>query len=308
MVATNRIFGFGSAAVDFRITTAEYGPEYRDKLLARETRPMGGGSVANCLAQVARLGGDAIWLGKLGTDWIGDRITRDLQSEGVGTDFVIRDADSCSPFNVAVYAEKRRVGGFLLPNSLSTLSGDEIQLLADEVAVNDFVIVEIGEIPLDLTAAFCNAVRDRGARVVVDVDLDPIRQCVGPTDAVEQILRLADLLVPNAAAMVSILPGKTPVELVKSVVETYERTTVVTAGADGVYWCEPNGCVRHCAAIPVAIVDTVGAGDAFHGGMVFGLATGMTLSEAIRLGVRCGAAACTAFGARTGMLQQSDLR
>ena len=95
------IFGFGSAALDFRIRTADLGPEYRAKLLARETALLGGGAVANALVQVSRLGGDAAFLGKLGGDWIGERIVAGLESEGVDCSATIMDPMECSPFNVA---------------------------------------------------------------------------------------------------------------------------------------------------------------------------------------------------------------
>ena len=68
------VYGFGSAAVDFRIRTADYGDLYKDKLLAQTWAEMGGGAVANFLSQVSRLGVKTSFLGKLGNDVIGKRI------------------------------------------------------------------------------------------------------------------------------------------------------------------------------------------------------------------------------------------
>ena len=118
-----QVWGFGSACVDIRLTTADYGPAYTTKLLAQETRLQGGGACANCLTQVARLGGRAAWLGKVGDDALGALILRQLQEERVDTSHALVAPNALSPFNVAVYAgtqwrrvvegrnPKRRKGG-----------------------------------------------------------------------------------------------------------------------------------------------------------------------------------------------------
>jgi sugar/nucleoside kinase (ribokinase family) len=123
------VYGFGSAAVDFRIRTADYGDLYKDKLLAQTWAEMGGGAVANFLSQVSRLGVKTAFLGKLGNDVIGKRIIELLEKENVDCSGIIVSDEFCSPFNVAVYSglEMRRRGGFLIPNSLAKLTEEDIE-------------------------------------------------------------------------------------------------------------------------------------------------------------------------------------
>ena len=298
-----RVLGFGSAALDFRITTADLGLDYRDKLLARRGDVLGGGATANCLVQVARLGGAAEWLGKLGSDWIGDQIVANLADEGVHCGAAIRDPAHCSPFNVAVYAETRRVGGFLLPNSLESMTAEDAYLLAERTERGDWVIVEVGEMALDVVFAFCQAARLRGGRIMVDVDLDPVSQCVGTTESAHDIFRSAEVIVPNHVAMGSIYPNLNARDLAHLIAFDYETTAVVTAGPHGAYWSLPGGPVRQSEALDIEVVDTVGAGDAFHGGLLSALASGEELEDAVALATRCGAAACLGFGARTSMMR-----
>jgi sugar/nucleoside kinase (ribokinase family) len=304
-----RILGFGTAALDFRIQTAEMGLNYRDKLLAQNVDVFGGGAIANCLTQVARLGGKAYWLGKLGNDWIGDRIIMQLEQEGIDCSFVIRDGSFCSPFNVAIYAgeQKRRVGGFLLPNSLAELSNRDIEMLISNIESGDWMICEIGEIPLETTLMVCQTAKDRSINLVIDIDLDPILQCGGDRELILKILRFADLIVPNQVAVKSLYPGLTPKMLAERMALEIGTTTVVTAGADGVYCCEPNERCLHIEALEVDVVDSVGAGDAFHGGFLFGLSVNWSLEEAIQLGIRCASLNCMSFGARSGMPKAEDL-
>jgi sugar/nucleoside kinase (ribokinase family) len=303
------VFGFGSAAVDFRIQTADLGPDYREKLLAQQVSPLGGGAVANFLVQVSRLGGRAAWLGKIGDDWIGRTMVQELESEGVGCRGVIADKETCSPFNLAVYAgnQRRRVGGFLLPNSLASVSNTDITHFAGLVAPGDYVMIEVGEIPLQICRGFAQACAEKGARIVIDVDLDPIVQCRGSRADIDALLAGADLIMPNCSAMTTLYPDLSPAALAERLVSDFGRLVVVSAGEEGAFSATPDSGVSHHKALEIEAVDTVGAGDAFHGGVVFALATGLSLDDAVMLGARCGAANCESFGARQGMPTAAQL-
>lgn len=303
------LFGLGTATVDFRITTADLGIDYRAKLLARETTIHGGGAVANSLHQASLLGAETQWLGKLGDDGIGRTVLRELADRGVGTDYAIVAATAISPFNVAVYAgeNQRRVGGFLLPNCLADLSDEDIREWCAAPKRGDWCLIEIGELPLDAVLSFCEGIQDRGIRIVLDVDLDPIAQCTGGSVAiVEHLFRCSDYILPNYDAMHSICPGLTPGDMAKEIHQESGATVVVTAGADGCYFAD-RGQVVHRFPPVVDVVDTVGAGDAFHGGLIRSLMNGESLSEAVDEGNACGAANCRVFGAREGMLDAASL-
>ena len=303
------VFGFGTAAVDFRIVTADMGEEYRDKLLAQETHALGGGSMANCLVQIVRLGGSACWLGKIGYDWLADRILDQLEHEGVDSSKVIQDPTVCSPFNLTVYTgtKRQRVGGFLLPHSLETFTKAEIHRLASHVNEDDWVVVEIGGIPLEITLDFCRAVKLRHARLVVDVDLEPLTQCRGARETVHQIFHYANLLVPNRSAIESLYPDLSLETVTRQMAQEFDVSVVVTAGADGIYYCQSGNTVTYQKAVETEVFDSVGAGDAFRGGLLFSLSQGWSLEESIRLGAWCGALNCQSFGARTGMPTLAEL-
>ncbi len=304
-----RIFGFGSSAVDFRIQTAEMGRDFTEKLVAQQCEVFGGGAISNCLVQIARLGGSAVWLGKLGTDWIGRRITDDLSGEGVVCQWVLRDPAVCSPFNVAVYAgpARRRVGGFLLPNSLASVTTEELAGWAEHFRAGDWLLAEIGEVPLASVESLCRMARKRQVKIAVDVDLDPRRQLQADASQTHAVLALADLLVPNVAALSTVYPGLTPAELAARLAKDYGTTSVVTAGAEGAYFCCTTGDVRHQPPVATEVVDTVGAGDAFHGGLLYACAEGQPIEKAVELAARCGAEACRRFGARSAMATAAQL-
>jgi sugar/nucleoside kinase (ribokinase family) len=298
-----KIWGFGSAALDFRIRTAELGSDYRDKLNALETEILGGGAVANCMVQIARLGGNSAWLGKLGCDWIGDEIISGLKREHVDCSYVIREAGVCSPFNLAAYsgADRRRIGGFLLPNSLANLTEDDLEQLVREITPGDIVMIEIGEISAAACRSFAGRAAGKGARIAVDIDLDPVAQSEADINDVYAVIEAAAFVMPNANALSNMFPNRSPSNLADICTQTWQGVTILSAGAEGIYFRSESGTIVHRKPVTADIIDTVGAGDAFHGGFLHGIASGKSIDSSVDLGMKCAAANCGKRGARTGM-------
>ncbi len=300
----NKIYGFGSATMDFRIITADYPDDYKAKLLAQKTSKLGGGAIANCLVQVARLGGETCYLGKLGNDSIGKEIISSLRSEKVSCNNIIIDEFGCSPFNVAVYQgeEQRRKGGYLLPNSLLSITKKDIIKMTSIMKKDEWIIVEIGEIPLEKVLFFCQEAKKKQVHILLDVDLDPIKQCMGDVPLINNLFMIADILLPNIEALKSMYNIDNKKVLLETLFKQFNKPIVMTAGEKGAYYISEFEKYTNILASKVEVVDTVGAGDAFHGGLLFGLANGWLLHEAIKLGIYCGGKNCTQFGAREGMV------
>jgi len=308
-MAIARVLGFGTATIDYRIRTADLGEGYTEKLLAQQVEVLGGGAIANCLVQISRLGVRAVWLGKLGRDRLAEMIVDQLNAEGIDCSRVLYDPKAGSPFNLAVYAgaRRRRVGGYLIPGSLAALSEAEVSTLAETVRPGDWAVVEIGEIPLEWVVEFCRQARERGARLAADVDLDPIRQCGSDRRVVAEIFRNQDLIMANQDALLSMYDLPTPRALARRLSKLFGTRCVVSAGAGGCYYSELGDTAEHLPAIPVKVVDPVGAGDAFHGGLLYTLAEGRDFIESLEIARRCAAMNCRRFGAREGMPNRAEL-
>jgi sulfofructose kinase len=74
----------------------------------------------------------------------------------------------------------------------------------------------------------------------------------------------------------------------------------VTLGAAGVIWLEDCGGVQHVQAPEVATIDTLGAGDVFHGALAVTLAEGMAIRQASEFACAAAALKCTRLGGRLG--------
>ncbi|MDQ7011869.1 MAG: PfkB family carbohydrate kinase, partial [Mariprofundaceae bacterium] len=81
---------------------------------------------------------------------------------------------------------------------------------------------------------------------------------------------------------------------------------VITRGADGLLWAR-DGETGALPAFDVAVVDSTGAGDAFHGAFALGVARKMAWDELLRFASAAGALTCTRLGARPGLPRASEV-
>ncbi len=88
----------------------------------------------------------------------------------------------------------------------------------------------------------------------------------------------------------------------RRVLENGALTAAVTHGAGGVLWIESAapGDVLHCPAFAVDTVDTLAAGDVFHGAYALALAEGQRVGGAIRFAAAAAAIKCSRPGGRRG--------
>jgi sugar/nucleoside kinase (ribokinase family) len=82
----------------------------------------------------------------------------------------------------------------------------------------------------------------------------------------------------------------------------------VTAGGAGSYWFDDeSGKVEHWPALAIEAVDTLAAGDIFHGAFALAIAEGKTPEHAIQLSSIAAALKCEVFGGRSGAPTRSQV-
>jgi len=300
-MAVPRVFGFGTATLAFSVQ----GVAGSGDLLAHDPGSQLQGETANCLVQAARLGLHACWLGKLGQDWIGSRVLEELEDEGVDCSGALLDEALCSPFRVEIAGTEPRT--IRLPNALAKLQIPDVEFLADQIDAGEWVVVEVAELPVPTLSAFCSRAKRRKARVMMTVDLDPIRQLEADPVEVQLLLAQADLLVPNHAAMQPLCENGNPEIMAADLARQY-RCVVVLWTAAGTWYCDASGLGDELAAgFAAEIVDASGSEAAFRGGLLAGLAQGDSLPGALNLGGQCAGRTGAVPGTRGGMPRATEL-
>jgi len=154
------------------------------------------------------------------------------------------------------------------------------------------------EIPLDITLKAMTGARKSGVTVILNPA--PMRSPLP-----DGLLTACDFLTPNAHEAAELCGF--PVDSVDAarraalqIRRTGQATVIVTLGRAGA-WVEGENISKLVPAPSVPVVATVGAGDAFNGGLAAGLAMGLDILEAVHLGVAAGALCVTRAGAQKAM-------
>jgi sulfofructose kinase len=286
------IFCLGIAVLDYVFAVDDM-PRPGEKTFTDRMTAVGGGIAANAAVAVCRLGGRALLATRLGDDLVGDEIRAGLEQEGVNCRFAVKVAGCRSSLSaVAVDAHgERMLFNFQDPNLPSLPAWLPAQLPPEVDAVLGDTRWEDGAIHLFRLA------RAAGKLAMLDVDRKPANPA---------LLDSASHLAFSARALVE----TTGIHNVHAAFESFARTTdqwlAVTDGANGTLVRDSND-IRHFPAFAVKAVDTLGAGDTWHGATVLALAEGQPTDEAIRFGQAAAALKCTRFGGRAGIPTRTDV-
>jgi ribokinase len=286
--AAGRVFVVGSTNVDRTVRVTRL-PRPGETALGDALVISPGGKGANAAAAAARAKATVVFVSAVGADADGEHAIATLRAEGVGVEIVavredaptgaaliVTDAEGVNLIAVAPGANAR-VDPALVTRSLGTVGSTDVVLVS-------------AEIPDAAVAAAGRAGAGRAAATVLD-----------PAPARESLLeaaRIGAILTPNESEALELTGCADVEDAARRLAELTGRAAVVTLGAAGCLVAD-GGTVTRVAAVPVgAIVDTVGAGDAFAGGLAAALAHGDALEVAVAAALRAAAASLGHAGAR----------
>lgn len=293
----------GEALIDFIPVRSEAGaPAYL---------PRPGGSPYNIAIALGRLGVPTGFAGGISTDFFGDQLLANLRHSGVSPQCVTRlDRPSTLAFASLDQAEPRYA-------FYDADAADRHWQLDDGIPGADIRAVHAGSLALVRepgVEAFEALVRRAHARGLV-VSLDPniraehIRDAAGHRARLARLVEAADIVKLSFADLAWLAPGATADEYTASLLERGPSLVVITEGGAGATAYSRTARV-HSAAEPIQVADTVGAGDAFMGGLLAGLWDGghldraalpglaePALHQALKLALRVAAITCSRVGA-----------
>jgi sugar/nucleoside kinase (ribokinase family) len=260
-------------------------PAVNQKITSTAQFIAAGGPAANAAVTFAALGGDAILVTALGDDPVADLIRADLAAYGVSVLDAAAGTTRAVPVSAVSVVEStgdRSVVSLDAVNSDASPPGD----LGDLVADADVVLVD-GHHPLIARAAVRHAAT-RFTTLVVDAGRwKPVMSDIVPY--------ATDMVCSNDFRM----PGTdNPESTAAALVRSGVRTVVCTHGGDPVEWWS-DGESGSVPVGPVVAVDTLGAGDAFHGAYsYFSTQIESSVAERIDRSARVAALRCSVVGPR----------
>jgi len=287
------IVGIGVCTVD-HLMTVPHMPGNNVNMKASSYLRQPGGLASCALVAAARLGARAKIIALVGDDADGQYIRDELESEGVDASQLIARAGGESHVSLILVDEGTGDRSIITrpptgkPIALSEITREDITS-AKVLFIDDVT---------ELTLQAARWAREANMKVV----LDPAR----PYAIIKEILPYVDVpIVPEQWAE-AWMPGQAPEAVAEALREGGAAIAAVTLGARGsvVAW---EGGTRHIPAFQVDVVDTTGAGDAYHGGFMAALLEDWEAPRMARFAAAVGSLNCRAIGGRTALPTRAEV-
>ena len=283
----------GHAVEDHLFRVGEI-PSTAAKHQAADVEIVGGGPAANAAVAVARLGGAARLAARVGEDAVGASIIADLEAEGVDC-ALVRKFSGCKSSLSAVMVDdsgQRMIVNYLDPD----LPADPGWLRSSFPKSVKAVLTDT-RWPAGALCALA-AAREMIIPGVLDAD-HPV-----PKDGA--LLRAASHIAFSAQGLCAYAGDDDLERALQKVALDTGVWCCVTNGEDGVFIAR-DGETQHVPAAKVAVVDTLGAGDVWHGAFAFSLARGEAEIDAVRFACAAAAVKVSRPGGRKGAPSLGDV-
>ncbi|MDR2234085.1 MAG: carbohydrate kinase, partial [Tannerella sp.] len=231
-----------------------------------------GGSVFNAMVSLSRLGLPVSFIGEVGNDRVGRMITGFMQANGMTTQHIDFFSDRKTPVSLAFLDETKNAEYVFYtsqPTSLSNISlpaihQDDIVVFGSFYALNPVYRQRIAEL-LDYA-------KSQKAIIFYDPNFRKahIHEAIRVRPSIIENFEFADLIRASDEDFFNIF-GKTDMSQVyREEIQFYCKRLIATHGAEGVSLFTESMQSQY-AARPVEPVSTIGAGDNFNAGIIYGL-------------------------------------
>jgi sulfofructose kinase len=291
-----RILCIGMPVRDLTFRIQEL-PERGFKVNASHFDEICGGNALNAAIGIVRLGGRASICGPMGDPretsarYIFDR----LAHEGIDTKHIMHMPGLVTPIsNIMIDPSgERTIVTFRDPELWKVRLPDADRLLED----CDAILTEnrCAEFCTDL----CAEARNRGIPVIVDVDRAMSLR--------EGLLTASSHLVFSSEALQATAGIANDADALLKIAKLTPSFLAGTQGALGTLWLDEQRSPQRTPAFPVHTVDTLGAGDVFHGAFALAITEKHHLVKALRFASAAAALKCTRFGGAFAAPQRAEV-
>lgn len=283
---------FGSINVDIALGV-DHLPVPGETVLSDGYQAVPGGKGCNQAVAAAKLGVDVRMAGAVGDDAWASIPLAAMEAAGVDTDGV-RITDAPTGLASVMVADDGE-------NAIIVASGANRKVQADQLTglrAGDVLVCQM-EVPFEETADALLMAKAAGAATLLN--LAPFGELPERAWGAVDYWLVNELEGRALAEQVGLMAVVDPAYLAEHLADRLKATVIVTLGGEGAVAAEADGTGWRAAALPVNVVDTTGAGDAFTGGLAAALARGEALPDALKLASAAAGLACAGFGAQTSL-------
>ncbi len=245
-----------------------------------------GGNALNAAIGIVRLGGRASICGPMGDvrETSSRFIFEKLAHEGIETNHLVHMPGLVTPISAVMVdpSGERTIVTFRDPELW------KVQLPDTETLLDDCAAILTESRCAEFCTDLCAEAQRRGIPVIVDVDRAMSLR--------EGLLNASSHLVFSSEPLQETADVADDAQALKKIAKLTPSFLAGTRGARGTIWLDEHGAIQETPAFPVHTVDTLGAGDVFHGAFALAITEGQELREALRFASAAAALKCTRFG------------
>jgi sulfofructose kinase len=245
-----------------------------------------GGNALNAAIGIVRLGGRASICGPIGDakETSSRYIFEKLAHEGIETRDIIHMPGLVTPISAIMIdpSGERTIVTFRDPELW------KVKLPSADTLLEDCDAILTESRCAEFCTGLCAEARRRGIPVIVDADRAMSLR--------EGLLTASSHLVFSSEPLQETADVADDGEALKKLSKLTPSFLAGTRGAQGTIWLDEKGNLQQTPAFPVHTVDTLGAGDVFHGAFALAVTENQELREALRFASAAAALKCTRFG------------
>ncbi len=305
-----KILAIGKGTQDVFLKSEEFDPHTEGKHVFTHL-PLGtkmevedvtfatGGNATNVAVTFARQGLESAYLWGLGDDPASQSILKELDHEGVGTEYVVQQPEFQSGYSVIMIATN---GERTILNHRGKAFGRTGRHGFNLAAVKGFDWVyptSLGDGGLPLLREIIDSAEANGVKVM----LNPAGPELAEKEKLRALLDNVEVLCVNKEEMQTIVAGETLEELALHASQIVP-VAIVSDGPNGVVATDGKTIVRAGMYEDVPVVDRTGAGDAFASGFLSQWAQGKSLKDSIIFASANSTSVVTKIGAKIGILHK----
>ena len=256
-----------------------------------------GGNALNAAIGIVRLGGRASICGPMGDarEASSRFIFEQLAHEGIETKHVVHMPGLVTPISAVMVdpSGERTIVTFRDPELW------KVRLPSTEKLLEDCAAILTESRCAEFCTELCAEARRRGIPVIVDVDRAMSLR--------EGLLNASSHLVFSSEPLQETADVTDDGQALKKIAKLTPSFLAGTRGPKGTIWLDEQGNLQETPAFPVHTVDTLGAGDVFHGAFALAITENQELRQALRFASAAAALKCTRFGGAFAAPQRAEV-
>ena len=295
------IYIIGSSNTDMVIKSNSI-PKPGETIIGGDFYSFQGGKGANQAVAAAKLGGNVIFICKVGDDSLGNKSIKEYESHGINTEFICIEKDEHTGVALIMVDEEGENLISVASGANSKLKIKDIIFIEQILKPHDLVLIQL-EIPLEVVKFIISLCY----RLKIKLILNPAPfQKIDDDD-----LKCIDTITPNMIEAESLTGIKvfdvdSSKLAARKLIDKGIKNVFITMGSKGVFYVteEKEG---HILPKKVKAIDSTAAGDTFNGALAAALSFGMKIYDSVEFANSAASISVTKMGAQDSIPSINEL-